>query len=255
MKFKSFFISVLLCISLFISPANVSAQFLPTILLSDYDLELNLGEEYSIFSISSDNRIPIYTSTNSNVASVDKNGKITAKKAGECQIIASIASSQAVCNVIVKKTTIKLNKLYTRLYRYQSTQLTATVSSKVAPKWNSSKKSVAIVNENGKVTALKHGTTLITVTADGTTKVCEVVVESPEINLEYDNLTMYENQIKNIDMTISSGNAPKWSSSNPKVVCVDQLGNVRAKKAGSATITVSEDGSRAKCKIRVIASR
>ena len=51
MKFKSFFISVLLCISLFISPANVSEQFLPTILLSDYDLELNLGEEYSIFSI------------------------------------------------------------------------------------------------------------------------------------------------------------------------------------------------------------
>ena len=117
MKFKSFFISVLLCISLFISPANVSAQFLPTILLSDYDLELNLGEEYSIFSISSDNRIPIYTSTNSNVASVDKNGKITAIKAGECQIIASIASSQAVCNVIVKKTTIKLNKLNTRLNR------------------------------------------------------------------------------------------------------------------------------------------
>ncbi len=45
-------------------------------------------------------------------------------------------------------------------------------------------KSIATVDENGKVTAIKHGTALITAKADGVSKTCEVVVEPPEINLE-----------------------------------------------------------------------
>ena len=53
-------------------------------------------------------------------------------------------------------------------------------------------------------------------------------------------------------MTISSGNAPVWSSSKENVATVDQLGNVYAHEKGTSTITVSEDGTKVKCKVHVI---
>ncbi|MEI3340620.1 MAG: Ig-like domain-containing protein [Eubacterium sp.] len=44
---------------------------------------------------------------------------------------------------------------------------------------------------------------------------------------------------------------PKWTSSHPSIVSVDEFGVITAKKAGSATVTASVDGVRATCKITV----
>ena len=251
LKILALFLAVVLCINP-IASETAFARIAPVVLLSDYEKELDIGEDYYLYAYSSDGRDPKFSSSNNKIASVDSYGKVTAKKAGKCTITAKAFTTEATCEINVKKTTIKLNKLYARLYRCQSVQLTATVSSGISPVWKSNKKSVAIVNEDGKVTALKHGTALITAKAGDISKVCEIVVESPEIKLDTYELTLNEGQTETIGMTISSGNAPKWTSSKKSVATVDQLGNVYAKKAGTTVITVSEDGTKQKCIVHVI---
>lgn len=314
-------------LSLNLATAAVSAKIAPIILLSDYQKELNIGEEYYLFAYSTDGREVKFKSSNSKIASVDSYGKITAKKAGKCTITAKAFTTEVSCDLEVLKTQISLNRksvsiehnevfklsattsnqsapifksnkksvavvddegnitgckpgnaiitvkadgstvncmvtvkqpvikldyLYKRLYRCQSFKLNASVSSGIVPIWKSNRKSVATVDENGKVTAVKHGTALITAKVDGISKTCEVVVEPPEIKLSDDYITIKAGDTKCIDMTISSGNAPVWTSSKKSVASVDQLGNVYAKKSGKTTITVSEDGTKEKCIVNVI---
>lgn len=195
---------------------------------------------------------PIFKSNKKSVAVVDDEGNITGCKPGSAVITVQAGGSSANCHVTVKKPVIKLDRLYKRLYRCQSFKLCASVSSGITPVWKSSKKSVAIVDENGKVTAIKHGTALITAKADGVSKICEVVVEPPEIKLEDKSITITKGSSYNIGMTISSGNAPVWTSSKESVASVDQLGNVYALEKGTSIITVSEDGTKARCRVNVI---
>lgn len=319
-------ISIVLCQGL-IKTSHVSAKITPVILLSDYQKEMKIGEEYSLFAYSSDGRIPKFSSSDKKIATVNQYGKITAKKAGRCTIIVkafttevycslevlktqinlsskfiSIENNETVhlsaetsnnsipvfksnkksvavvdkdgnitgckpgsavitvkadgfsenCKVTVRQPVIKLDRRYKRLYRCQRFKLNADVSSGIAPVWKSNRKSVATVDENGQVTAVKHGTAIITAKVDGVSKSCEVVVEKPEIKLSDSNITLEAGSSFQIGMSISSGNAPVWSSSRENVASVDQLGNIYAISPGTTVITASEDGTKAKCTIKVI---
>ena len=116
-------------------------------------------------------------------------------------------------------------------------------------KWTSSDESIATVNENGTVTALKAGKAVITVmTEDGTFKAtCNVTVTDELISVtgvsirgsstvsvgKTIKLTAY------IEPTNASNKAVIWKSSNEKVAKVDKFGNVRGLKAGKVKITVT----------------
>ena len=217
-------------------------------------ISIERNETFKLDASISCQSAPLYKSSKKSVATVDEEGNITGGKPGSAVITVQAGGSSADCKVTVKQPSIKLDRLYKRLYRCQSFKLDATVSSGIAPIWKSNKKSVAIVDEKGKGTAIKHGTAIITAKADGTSKTCEVVVEPPEINLESTDITIQEGTSCNIGMTISSGNAPVWSSSKESVATVDQLGNVYAHEKGTSTITVSEDGTKVKCKVHVVSA-
>ena len=321
-------ISMVLCQGL-IKTSHASAKITPVILLSDYQKEMKIGEEYSLFAYSSDGRIPKFSSSDKKIATVDQYGKIIAKKAGKCTIIVKAFTTEAYCRLEVLKTqitlssksisiennetvhlsvetsnnsvpvfksnkksiavvdedgnitgckpgnavitvkadgysvnckvtvrqpVIKLDRRYKRLYRCQRFKLNADVSSGIAPVWKSSRKSVATVDENGMVTAVKHGTAIITAKVDGISKSCEVVVEKPEIKLSDNKITLEAGSSFQIGMSISSGNAPVWSSSKENVASVDQLGNVYAITPGTTIITASEDGTKAKCTVKLISN-
>lgn len=221
------------------------------ITLDKKSISIENNETVSLSAQISDNSVPVFKSNKKSVVIVDDKGNITGCKPGSAIITVKAGSSSENCTVTVRKPVIKLDKLYKNLYRCQSFKLEATVSSGIAPSWKSNKKSVAIVDENGKVTAIKHGTALITATVDGVSKICQVVVEQPEIKLDSSSITLKVGESANIGMTISSGNAPIWTSSKEDVVQVDPLGNLYALETGTATITVSEDGVKAKCKVSV----
>ena len=79
---------------------------------------------------------------------------------------------------------------------------------------------------------------------------------SDSIDLNKHNLTMYKTKLYTLKTSIHPTNTTdkiKWSSSNSNVVAVNQKGLIKAKKTGSAKITVStSSGKKAYCKVKVI---
>ena len=132
---------------------------------------LYVKEQYQI-DLSTDEAVT-YTSSNSKTATVSSSGKITAKKAGTATITAKAGSITANYKITVNNPTI--NCKTKTLKKGKSFTLKVTGASSVT--FSSNKKSVALVNSKGKVTAKKKGKAVITVKANGVTLKCNVTVK------------------------------------------------------------------------------
>ena len=221
-----------------------------------------------------DSKSVSWRSSNSEVATVDANGTVTAKRAGTAVITATSTNGKtAGCTVTVSKkeipiTEISLDKSSATLTEGETTTLTATVlpenttdSKNVS--WRSSNSEVATVDANGTVTAKRAGTVVITATStNGKTAGCTVTVsrkEIPitEISLDKSSATLTEGETTTLVATVlpentTYGKSVKWSSSNVAVATVDLMGKVTAKSAGTAIITAtSENGKTASCTVTV----
>ena len=201
------------------------------------------------------NKSVTWSSTNTNVATVDNTGKVTAKAGGEAKIIVKTADGgkTAECKVTVTVPVISvgLNKSEASLKVGETTTLTATVNpSNAANKsvtWSSNNTNAATVDSNGKVTAKAVGTADITVkTVDGgKTATCKVTVLAiPTTSLEIDR-TEAQIDIGDsfvINATVKPDNATNkkliWVSDNTNIATVDENGRVTGKSAGKTDITV-----------------
>ena len=171
-------------------------------------------------------------------------------------------------------TAITLNKTKATMTRTSRTarpilQLKAAVSPEDATdpsvEWISSNRKVAIVDENGKVTAIKNGTAVITCTAkdgSGVTASCKITVKNKlvtRITLNKTKVTIkkgktFQLKVKAIKPTDAFNQKVTWKSSNKKIATVDKNGKVKAVRKGTCTITcTAADGSRKKviCMITV----
>ena len=165
-------------------------------------------------------------------------------------------------------TGIALNKTSLSLRETETAQLTATVTPEDAEDrsvtWSSSDNSIATVNAEGVVTAIKEGTATITATTnDGsnlkatcTVKVSIMPVASITLNIT--EKTLEEGETVNLTASVLPANASNkslaWTSSDENIATVDANGLVTAVKEGTATITAkANDGSNvsAKCTIKV----
>lgn len=134
------------------------------------------------------NKMVEWSSSDESVATVDENGKVTALKAGTATITAKALDGDktATFTLTVKEaaTSVTLNKTAIELSVGASETLTATIAPSGADdavEWTTSDESVATVDENGKVTAVKAGTATITVTTkNGKTATCTVTVKAEE---------------------------------------------------------------------------
>ncbi len=164
----------------------------------------------------------------------------------------------------VKVTGITVNPTSLSLTEGDSADLTATVSPSNADNqsvtWDSNDKSVATVS-NGKVTALKAGSTSITVKSvdGGFTASCAVTVvaktvDVSSVTLSKSELTLTEGESETITATVKPDDATdktvSWSSSDPAVATVDG-GKITAVKEGTATITAKAGDKTATCKVTV----
>lgn len=253
-------ISILLLTVLFLftpltrmtTSADAAALALPpVIVLTKYSKTMAIGEEFGLIAVASNGKQPTFKSSKSSIASVNTYGLVTAKKAGTCKITAKIKNAEASCKITVKPTTLSIKPTSITLYRQGTKQLTASVSNGHTPVWKSSKSSVAVVDENGMVTAMKHGTAKITATVDGVSKYCTVTVKQPKIKLSASTLTLNAGDTRKLSATVSSGNTPEWSTSNSNILSVDQDGNITALKKGRAYIYAREDGIKASCVVTV----
>lgn len=219
--------------------------------ISNASASIERGDTLSLSATTSNASPVTWKSSKKSIATIDANGIVTGIKPGETIITASADGSNITCNVIVKSPTITLSKTKISLSRGQTQKLTATVSSAVSPVWKSNKKSVALVDQYGNITAVKHGTATITATVDGVSKTCEVVVEQPVITLSSMELSLKKGDTAALTANVSSGNLPVWSSSNPNIIIVNATGTITAIQKGKAYVYVSEDGIKVRCIIHV----
>ena len=222
-----------------------------TISLKDHKTSIENGDNLILNAKTSNGSVITWTSSKKSVAVIDEKGVITAKKPGKTTITAKADGTEKSFVLTVKLPIIKLSQTKVSLYRSDTIKLSATVSSDIFPTWKTNKKSVAIVDSFGNITAIKHGTATITATVDGRSKTCEVVVKQPEITLSTTELTIKNGQSETISAKVSSGKKPVWSTSNPKVVTINSSGKVTGIKKGKAYVYASEDGIKIKCTIYV----
>lgn len=168
----------------------------------------------------------------------------------------------------VSVTEVGLNKTSTTLIEGETETLVATVMPENATdkgiEWKSSDESVATVSQTGLVTALKEGSSAITViTNDGGFKAtCDVTVNKKVIAvtsvvLGNTELTLVEGEEEKLAVAVTPENATDksvvWESGNESVATVSQEGLVTAVGEGKATITVktNDGGFSASCEVTV----
>lgn len=219
--------------------------------LNKTSLILENGESAVLTAASSTGHKVTWKSAKTSIASVSENGKVTAKKPGTTTVTAKVDGTSVNCKVTVKSPTVRLMPSKISLYRREKYKLKVSSTSKTTPVWKTNKKSVATVDETGKVTAVKHGTAVITVTVDGVSKNCEVTVRSPKITFEQTTITLHPGERARVNATVSSGNQPAYSCSNSNVVSVDANGVITAKAAGRSYVYASEDGTKERMTVYV----
>lgn len=133
-----------------------------------------------------------FASSDEEVATVDKDGKVKVLKAGECDIITTLVQDG---EKVTEKTThvkafyevesITLDSNEGKLTVGNSHIIKATVApeevaAETTIEWSSSNEKVATVDSNGKVTAVSSGNATITATAGEESANYEVTVEQPK---------------------------------------------------------------------------
>ena len=236
--------------------------------LSETTLQLNKGEDHALKATiqpgnASDKTVQ-WSSSDSSVASVDQDGKVTAVGGGSATIKATAGSFSATCSVSVNVpvTSISLDIHVLSLEKGTFTVLTATVSPEDASdktvQWSSSDSSVASVDQDGKVTAVEVGKAKITASAGGFSASCSVICVSIPVSaivLDRTSLSLAKGASETLTASISPREATDktvtWSSDNPSVATVDQNGQVTAVNAGNACITASAGEVSATCEVTV----
>ena len=134
----------------------------------------------------------IWETSDDSVATVDENGNVTAVGVGTAIITARTSDGSVVasCEVTVEPvmvTGISLNKSSLTLKTGKTGTLTAIIepadATDKAVRWTSSRSSIATVDKNGVVTALRPGTVTIKVTTvdGGFSATCTVKVEPVKV--------------------------------------------------------------------------
>lgn len=256
--------------------ASCSVTVVPKIIkvssvsLSKTELKLTEGDSETLTATvkpdDATDKTIIWSSSDTEIVSVDENGKVTAIKEGTAIIIAIAGDKQAYCSVTVAKRVIEvesvtLNKTELFLEKGDSETLLATVNPDDATNktvtWSSSDDGIVSVNQEGKITAIKGGEATITASASGKSATCVVTVLIPveSVSLDRTSITIEEGQSLTLIATVKPDDATdksiSWSSSSETVAKVDQNGKVTAVQEGSATITAKAGDKEAICKVSV----
>ena len=160
-----------------------------------------------------------FASSDEEVATVDKDGKVKVLKAGECDITTTLMQDG---EKVTEKTThvkafyevesITLDSNEGKLTVGNSHTIKATVApeevaAKTTIEWSSSNEKVATVDSNGKVTAVSSGNATITATAGEESANYEVTVEQPK-KVTTSNKTYTKNGSSNSSAVTPSNPAP-----------------------------------------------
>lgn len=259
----------------FMSSCNVTVGVgVEKIELDKSELSLKKGESASlnatIFPENASDKSLKWGSSDVSVATVDAYGNVKAEGNGEATVFVSSSDGgfTAYCNVKVG-TPVTGISLDPREFTLETIGSSFTVKPVISPEdasdlgvvWESADTKVVSVASDGTVTAIGPGTTTVKATTnDGSfTSNCVVSVKSPaqHVSLDKTSLKLLEGESGKLTATVYPLNSTQktltWVSDHPDVASVDNEGNVTARKAGAATVTVKvAENVTAVCKVTVI---
>ena len=252
-RWTAVFLAVVLCATSIITQHSAvqASSYYSFLILSKYNCTLNIGQSFYLVGIASNGKRITWKSSKSSIASVNTYGCVTAKKAGTCKITGKVSGGEASCTVTVRKTTIHLSAATMTMENRATALIRGTTSNGAPLVWQSKKRSVATINENGKITAHKPGETTIIASANGSSAFCKLTVRKPKITLNKTSASLYRGNIWQLTAKTSSGQKVMWKSNKSSVATVSESGKVTAKKHGIAHITAKLDGVTKECVITV----
>ena len=210
---------------------------------------------------------PVWTSSNTDVATVSSSGVVKAISPGTALItLDPIVGPVILCNITVingvEPTSISISPEFLEIEQGQTKQFSFTLFpadsySKIL--WSSSDPKIASISETGFLTAKNGGQAVITASSDNglSTNAKVTVIPLP------DNLILRQPQplYKGYSIPIvpefypsnSISRIVSWTSSNNQVAEINQYGKVKAKGTGITTILAkSSNGLVGSCQITVV---
>ena len=238
---------------------------------------LDVGEKLQLYTeftpATASNTAVYWSSSDEDIATVDKDGEVTAKQGGmvviQCESDDGGYNAICIITVIEQVTEIKITPEQYKLGLGKTYQLKAEITNSTASdkdvEWFSSDESVCTVDQNGKIKGISLGYATITAMAlDGSDveATCEirVVTEVTGMTMNYTSITLIQGNTFQLEAAIRPAEAtyktPSWKSDNSEIAMVDDDGVVTAISPGTAWITAEardSSGKYCKCYVTVIA--
>ena len=171
MKKKSKILSLLLAMVMLLSMCAIPVQAADTLQNQAKKVVMVVGQKTTITT-------PVkmtFKSSNSKVAAVNSNGKVTAKAKGNATVTAKTSKVTWTYKIKVEKPNLSNTRL--SVYTKTSKQLKLKGTSRKVT-WSSSAPSVVSVNKKGKITARRTGKATISAKVNGVKYKCKVTVKA-----------------------------------------------------------------------------
>lgn len=254
-------------VSVSVPLVSISVNAQKTTLLKGETTTASVGYNPTDTTVSKD---ITWSSDKKSIASVDANGTITAKSEGTANITAEVAGKTSVVTITVTEihlTGIKISSSTAALVKGDAKDLSVTyapanTTDEKSVTWISSNEKAAVVDANGKVTAVGAGTATITATAQANSTLkatCDVTVTVPldSISLNQSKLFLIKDKTSALEVLFNPEDTTDskdviWSSSDKTVATVSDSGLVTAMKEGTAIITAAVGDKTAVCEVKVL---
>ncbi|MDA3881917.1 MAG: Ig-like domain-containing protein [Bacteroidales bacterium] len=209
-----------------------------------------------------------WSSSDSNIATVDENGKVTGISSGQTTITARTHNDKlAECIVTVKDIqpthiTLEIGLDSMNVNTTQTINVTFDPENTTAREieWSTSNVNLATVNDLGQITALQPGTVIFTATtSNDISQEISIVVrpietESISLNTTAVNIRISENQqlIASIYPENTTDKTITWTSADTSIATVNNSGKILGKSIGTTGITATTaNGKTATCNVTV----
>ena len=131
-----------------------------------------------------------------------------------------------------------LNKTSVTLYTKGKKIIQLSADTESVVKYTSDNEKVAAVDENGRVTAKKAGTALITASADGYQSTCRIVVKKPTFKVAKKMIKVKKGKKARIIVKVRPTTKVVFASANKKIAAVTKKGMLKGMKKGRTKIKV-----------------
>ncbi|WP_051412162.1 Ig-like domain-containing protein [Halonatronum saccharophilum] len=200
-----------------------------------------------------------WSSDDENIATVDSNGLVSGVSVGEATITVTTDDGNYHASIVItvdpiEVTGVSIDQEDQSIEDGTTTHLTVTIEPDNATdksvSWSSSDEGIAIVDQDGLVTAQGEGTAIITVTTDdgGHTDTIEITVTPiavTGVEIAQEPQSIREGEEISLSATIEPADAANqdlsWSSENEDIATVSDEGVVTGLSVGNATIKVTTD--------------